>query len=212
MKNELDQAQKVIGRQAINRTRAETDLGEVGRLSAASAPEEVVEILDRAVATIYCAIQSALDADQASYIENVTRASLLLKQGFRTEVRGASFAQTRRLAVGHLSPYLKRRVKEYIEGNLPNRILIADLSRHLNLSSGHFSRAFRRSFGESPHAYISVRRIARAQCLMLTTEEPLCVVASRCGFANQHHFNRIFRRLVGDTPAAWRRVRLARTQ
>jgi len=70
----------------------------------------------------------------------------------------------------------------------------------------YFSRAFKVSFGETPHAYVMRRRVRRAQELMLNSDEPLSHIALACGFADQAHLSRLFRREVGATPSAWRRA------
>ena len=85
---------------------------------------------------------------------------------------------------------------------------VDDLAALVELSSFHFCRAFRDSFGDSPHAYVTRRRIERAQGLMLTTDNSLSQVAMDCGLADQAHFNRLFRRFVGESPGAWRRARV----
>ena len=72
----------------------------------------------------------------------------------------------------------------------------------------HFCRVFRVSFGHSPHAYITRRRIERAQGLILTTGRTLGEIALDCGFADQAHFTKIFRRLCGESPGKWRRTRV----
>lgn len=108
---------------------------------------------------------------------------------------------------GGLAPWQKRRVTEYIDAHLDGRIHIKDLAGLLKLSAGHFSRAFRSTFGTSPHEYLSRRRIEVAQRLMLTSREPLSAIALRCGLCDQAHFTRVFRRIVGETPRAWRRPR-----
>jgi AraC family transcriptional regulator len=56
------------------------------------------------------------------------------------------------------------------------------------------------------HRYIYQRRVERAQKMMVTTDQPVCQIARRCGFADQSHFARVFRRLVGPSPADWRRL------
>jgi transcriptional regulator GlxA family with amidase domain len=78
-----------------------------------------------------------------------------------------------------------------------------------NLSRYHFSRAFRQSFEDTPHAYVMRRRIERAQGLMLTSVVPLGQIAVECGLADQAHFTKLFRRLVGESPSVWRRARAA---
>jgi AraC-like DNA-binding protein len=56
------------------------------------------------------------------------------------------------------------------------------------------------------HTYVSRRRVERAKEMMVTTDQPLTAIASRCGFADQSHFGRVFRRLVGPSPGDWRRL------
>ena len=108
---------------------------------------------------------------------------------------------------GGLAAWQKRRVVAYINTHIAARIRIEDLARLLDLSESHFSRAFRRAFGISPHDYLARRRIELAQSLMLTTDERLCAIALHCGLCDQSHFTTLFRRIVGETPYAWRRSR-----
>jgi AraC-like DNA-binding protein len=108
---------------------------------------------------------------------------------------------------GGLAAWQKRRLTAYIDAHLDGRIPIEDLAGLLKLSTGHFSRAFRFTFGTTAHEYLSRRRIEVAQSLMLTSREPLSAIALRCGLCDQSHFTRVFRRIVGETPHAWRRMR-----
>ena len=73
-------------------------------------------------------------------------------------------------------------------------------------------RSFKRSFGETPFAFIAPRRMLRAQELMLSTDEPLSQIALAWGLCDQSNFTRVFRGIVGEGPNAWRRrVIAART-
>lgn len=108
---------------------------------------------------------------------------------------------------GGLAAWQKRRLTAYIDAHLTGSIHIEVLAGLLNLSESHFSRTFRCAFGTSAHEYLTRRRIEVAQSLMLTTREPLCAIALRCGLSDQSHFTRVFRRIVGETPYAWRRTR-----
>src|SRR5215471_15034228 len=114
---------------------------------------------------------------------------------------------TRAIVRGGLAAWQRRRLTTYIDAHLTGRIRIEELADLLNLSESHFSRAFRCAFGTSAHEYLTRRRIEVAQSLMLTTREPLCAIALRCGLSDQSHFTRVFRRIVGETPYAWRRTR-----
>jgi AraC-like DNA-binding protein/thioesterase domain-containing protein len=75
----------------------------------------------------------------------------------------------------------------------------------VELSTSHFSRAFKRSLGSAPMAYVSTRRVERARHMLTSTQASLTEIALACGFSDQPHFNRLFRRVVGMSPGRWRR-------
>ncbi|WP_337186288.1 AraC family transcriptional regulator [Phenylobacterium sp.] len=107
---------------------------------------------------------------------------------------------------GALTPWQARRVRDHIERGLARRLLLSELAEVTGLSAGYFSRAFKASFGEAPHAFVVRSRIRRAQRLMLATAEPLARISLDCGFADQAHLSRAFRREIGVSPHAWRRI------
>lgn len=100
-----------------------------------------------------------------------------------------------------------RLVESYIEKHIDRPISVADLRALVGLSEAHFSRAFKLSYGESPHAYIVRRRVEFAAQLILASRAPLSEIALKCGFHDQAHLSNQFRRLIGEPPAAWRRLR-----
>ena len=106
---------------------------------------------------------------------------------------------------GGLAPWQKQRVKTHIETHLSSRIEMSDLTSIARLSTSHFARAFKKSFGTAPFAYVAQLRIARAKQLMLETDSALSQIALECGMCDQSHFTRVFRRVVGDSPNNWRR-------
>jgi len=108
---------------------------------------------------------------------------------------------------GGLTPWQVRRVSECIKQRLEFPLRTAQLAKAVNLSTGYFFHAFKKSFGQSPHAYIIYMRVRRAQELMLSSNEPLCRIAVACGLANQSQLTKTFRRLTGLTPSTWRRNR-----
>jgi AraC-like DNA-binding protein len=97
------------------------------------------------------------------------------------------------------------KLRSFIEAKLELPITVRDLARLVGLSEFYFARTFRRSFHEAPHAYITRRRIERAQALMLSSCASLAQIAMDCGLCDQSHFTRVFRRVVGNSPAKWRR-------
>jgi AraC family transcriptional regulator len=115
-------------------------------------------------------------------------------------------------ARGGLAPWQKRKVDRYLGGNLEQNICLNNLASEVRLSVSHFCRAFKKTFGETPHAYVVRLRLELAQELMLSTNEPLSRIALRCGMADQAHLSKQFRRTFHDTPNAWRRRNLTEAQ
>jgi AraC-like DNA-binding protein len=100
--------------------------------------------------------------------------------------------------------YLVRRIEELIETRMEGRCDIAELAGSIGYSPSHFFRMFRRSFGVTPHTYVTQRRVAAAQRLLLRTDLRLTEVALMAGFCDQSHLSRTFRRFVGLAPRAFR--------
>ncbi|MEI9988383.1 MAG: AraC family transcriptional regulator [Aliidongia sp.] len=100
-----------------------------------------------------------------------------------------------------------RRLCAFIDDHLDEPLHTKDLSLVVQRSPGHFCRAFKRSFGETPHAYVIRCRLDRAAHLMLSSKAGLGEIALACGFSDQAHLCRLFRLATGQTPAAWRRDR-----
>ena len=104
-----------------------------------------------------------------------------------------------------LAPWQATRIQRYIEDHMEAGIRIDDLIALTRLSASYFFRAFKGSFGMSPHAYVVKRRIERAQTLLITTDESLCQIALAVGLTDQAHLSRLFRQHTGSPPGVWRR-------
>jgi AraC family transcriptional regulator len=111
---------------------------------------------------------------------------------------------------GGLAPWQARQVAAYVDAHLDATISNDDLAAVARLSTGHFCRAFRQTFGTTPHAFVMQRRVDNASTMMMRSSEPLAIIAAACGFTDQAHLSRLFRRLKGDSPATWRRQYAAR--
>ena len=162
------------------------DPGGRGRLAAT-----VIKLLEDA--------DEVIERDRAAARACIARASALLRDDIRPEQAPAALLQ------GGLAPWQVSRVKAHVEAHLEATLRMRDLAAIARLSTGHFSRSFTRSFGLAPFAYVAERRLARAQELMLTTDDPLSQIALACGLCDQSHLTRLFRRHVGTSPNAWRR-------
>jgi AraC family transcriptional regulator len=110
------------------------------------------------------------------------------------------------VGAGGLSVWKARKIIAHIDERLDRVIYNTELAGVANLSVSHFSRAFKRTFGESARAYIMRRRISVAQALIGQGNQTLADIALACGFADQAHMTRVFGRLVGKSPSRWRRA------
>ena len=107
---------------------------------------------------------------------------------------------------GGLARWQARRAVTYIEAHLESKLDVHGLAELVSFSKSHFSRAFKRSLGVSPMAYVMARRVEKARVLMTSTRQQLTEIALICGFADQSHLNRSFRRIIGLSPGRWRRT------
>ena len=124
----------------------------------------------------------------------------------RTEVEGwlHRMAERRQPAQAGLPERKLYATMHFIESSLHRRLTVAEVAQAACLSEFHFSRAFTKTVGQSPHAYITARRMERAKELLSGTQLPIAAIASQVGFRTQSHFTGVFAKLVGSTPGRYR--------
>jgi AraC-like DNA-binding protein len=81
---------------------------------------------------------------------------------------------------------------------------VDDLARAAGLSRAHFSREFRRAFGDSPHGYLLTRRLERAAALLRTTDRSVADVCFSVGLQSVGSFTTSFTRAYGISPTVYR--------
>ena len=106
---------------------------------------------------------------------------------------------------GGLAAWQKRRASEILHENMQGRIRLSDVARECGLSTSHFARSFKTSFGVSTHQWLTQHRIAHAKELMVHTTLSLLEIAVQSGFNDQPAFTRTFQQFVGVSPGRWRR-------
>jgi AraC-like DNA-binding protein len=98
------------------------------------------------------------------------------------------------------------RAKDLADARYAEPLTVDDLARAAGQSRAHFSREFRRTFGESPHQYLLTRRLERAAALLRTTDRTVTEICFAVGLTSVGSFTTSFRRVHGMTPLAYRRA------
>jgi AraC-like DNA-binding protein len=100
---------------------------------------------------------------------------------------------------------LLRRVRDRIDREYAQPLDVEALARGAHMSAGHFSREFRRAYGESPYSYLMTRRIERAMALLRRGELSVTEVCFTVGCSSLGTFSTRFTELVGMPPSTYRR-------
>jgi AraC family transcriptional regulator len=153
----------------------------------------VISLLDAATNELY-------HTENAAHGTILKAASLLRQQ---VDPPAAGVVPTER---GRMLAWQVRKVRDYIDAHIARPVLVADLCALVYRSEAHFARAFKRTFGKSPHSFVVRRRVELAAQYMLTTNATLSDIALRCGFTDQAHLCKHFRQATGQPPGAWRRA------
>ncbi len=105
---------------------------------------------------------------------------------------------------GSLDSRRLQRVMDFVEARISSELSLADLASEACLSPYHFSRAFSRTLGKTPHQYVLERRIEKAKEKMLRKDLSFAEIALETGFGSQSGFIRAFRKATGQTPGQFR--------
>jgi AraC-like DNA-binding protein len=96
------------------------------------------------------------------------------------------------------------RARDLADARYAEPLNVDDLASAAGLSRAHFSREFRRAFGESPHAYLLTRRLERAAALLRMTDRSVADVCFSVGLQSVGSFTTSFTRTFGASPTAYR--------
>jgi AraC-like DNA-binding protein len=96
------------------------------------------------------------------------------------------------------------RAKDLADSRYFEPLDVATLARAARLSPAHFSREFRRVFGESPHQYLLTRRLERAAALLRSTDRSVADICITVGLRSIGSFTTSFGRAYGRSPTEYR--------
>jgi AraC-like DNA-binding protein len=96
------------------------------------------------------------------------------------------------------------RARDLADARYHERLTLKDLAAAAHLSPAHFSREFKRAFGETPHQYLLTRRLERAAALLRATDWSVADICFAVGAQSVGSFTSSFGRMYGQTPAGYR--------
>jgi AraC-like DNA-binding protein len=96
------------------------------------------------------------------------------------------------------------RAKDLADARYREPLDVPALARAAHLSPAHFSREFRRAFGETPHQYLLTRRLERAAALLRNTDRSVADICLAVGLRSIGSFTTSFGRAFGLSPTAYR--------
>lgn len=97
------------------------------------------------------------------------------------------------------------RVLDYISDHYGEPLRVEDLAGYAHLSETHFRRVFSSCMRMGPLEYVNLVRVQTACEYLKKTDDPVCMIAEKCGFSTNSTFNRNFKRIMGVSPAEWRK-------
>lgn len=148
----------------------------------------------------------AMEHDRGSSLQTETLLMLLAQELARVQ-EGNFMGGAHR---GGLASRAQRLVREFIHEHMDASLDLETLAGIAGLSRFHFSRAFKASFGLSPHKYVQQERLRRACELMEHTDGSITDIALQAGFASSSELARSFKLLKGCSPRQYRSAVLGR--
>lgn len=96
-----------------------------------------------------------------------------------------------------------RHARDHADRHFAEPLCLGDLAGVAGVSKFHFQRLFKATYGLTPAAYVSERRVERAQDLLRATNLTVTEVCHAVGFSSLGSFSSRFREIVGEAPSAF---------
>ncbi|MFE3599805.1 helix-turn-helix domain-containing protein [Streptomyces sp. NPDC059096] len=97
------------------------------------------------------------------------------------------------------------RARDAMDRDYAQPLDVPALARIAHVSSAHFTRTFRATFGETPHRYLQRRRVERAMFLLRESDHSVTDICYEVGFGSPGTFSRTFHDIVGRSPREYRK-------
>lgn len=100
---------------------------------------------------------------------------------------------------------LMQKAADYLEQHDSRSLNLDQVAQAINLSTAQLNRRFRRSFGQTPHEYLTARRLHKACLLLRTSALTLEQISEACGYSNGQYLSRLFHKQMQMTPNEYRK-------
>ena len=97
----------------------------------------------------------------------------------------------------------------YIRKHLDSHLDVNMLADQACMSKDHFIRVFKKETGETPNAYITKRKMEKAELALVTSDLSIKSIAQLIGYSDYSYFNRVFKQNSGITPLQYREKALS---
>jgi AraC family transcriptional regulator len=158
---------------------------------------------DAAIWSTVSKLKQAIDAPDTENRLYVEALGLVLGHELIRLNRGKAHSDTP--VRGGLAAWQQRVVTGYVEEHLAEPIALATLAGLVRLSTYHFCRAFKQSFGIPPHRYHTSRRVEEAKVMLASRKHSVTEIGLALGFSETSSFTAAFRKITGQTPSSYQR-------
>jgi len=97
------------------------------------------------------------------------------------------------------------RARDFMAASFAEKITLEQIARVACLSPNHLLRTFKQLFRQTPHQYLTQRRLLQAERLLSQTDFPVTDICLAVGFESLGSFSTLFRRHAGLSPDNFRR-------
>lgn len=94
----------------------------------------------------------------------------------------------------------------YLDSNFTTNLKIADLADHIGIDRSYLTKSFREEYQISPQEYLIRLRMEKAAQLLVSSTEPISVIAAQVGYTDALAFSKIFKQRTGSSPSEYRKL------
>ena len=98
-----------------------------------------------------------------------------------------------------------REARDFMRHAFGRSISLPEVAAHANLSPYHFLRVYKRTYGETPHEFLTRLRVERIKTLLARGSHNVTEACFEVGFSSLGSFSTLFAQRVGLSPSEYRR-------